>query len=59
MMKNQRRQKQLPQKTRDKKSGEELAKVLWYYNLIPNTIILKQKIVCPFHEDMNPSMVID
>lgn len=58
-MKNQKKQKQLPQKTRNKKSGEELAKVLWYYNLIPNTISLKQKIVCPFHEDMNPSMVID
>lgn len=58
-MKNQKKQKQLSQKKRNKKSGEELAKVLWYYNLIPNTITLKQKIVCPFHDDMNPSMVID
>lgn len=33
-----------------------LAKVLWYYNLIPDTTTLVQKIVCPFHEDVNPSM---
>lgn len=40
-------------------SGEKLAKVLWYYNLIPNASTIKQKIVCPFHEDVNPSMAVD
>lgn len=40
-------------------SGSELAKVLWYYNLIPTTDEAVQKIVCPFHEDVNPSMLIN
>lgn len=39
--------------------GEELAKVLWYYNLIPDVKILSTKIVCPFHEDVNPSMMVN
>lgn len=37
----------------------ELAKVLWYYNLIPNVYEQTQKIVCPFHPDVNPSMSVD
>ncbi|MBQ0112149.1 MAG: toprim domain-containing protein [Bacteroidales bacterium] len=37
----------------------QLAKVLWYYNLIPNTTTLSQKIVCPFHNDANPSMLVN
>lgn len=37
----------------------ELAKVLWYYNLIPNIYEPVQKIVCPFHPDVNPSMSVD
>lgn len=37
----------------------ELAKVLWYYNLIPNVYDTVQKIVCPFHSDVNPSMSVD
>lgn len=37
----------------------ELAKVLWYYNLIPNIYDPIQKIVCPFHSDVNPSMSVD
>lgn len=41
------------------RSGEELAKVLWYYNLIPDVASLNQKIVCPFHEDVNPSMIVN
>lgn len=41
------------------KQGEELAKVLWYYNLIPRTDTLSQKIICPFHEDVNPSMIVN
>lgn len=39
--------------------GEELAKVLWYYNMIPDTNSSNQKIVCPFHGDVNPSMLIN
>lgn len=39
--------------------GENLAKVLWYYNLVPEVITLKQKIICPFHNDLNPSMQVD
>ena len=41
------------------KDGEELAKVLWYYNMIPSTTSLSQKIVCPFHDDVNPSMTVN
>ena len=37
----------------------ELAKVLWYYGLIPTTDKAVQKIVCPFHGDVNPSLMID
>lgn len=36
-----------------------LAKVLMYYNLIYNVASLKQKIVCPFHDDVNPSLTVD
>lgn len=39
--------------------GTRLAKVLWYYNLIPSTTSLSQKIVCPFHKDVNPSMIVN
>lgn len=39
--------------------GLELAKVLWYYNLIPDTHTSIQKIVCPFHRDVNPSMLLN
>lgn len=42
-----------------KSDGENLAKVLWYYNLIPDTTSYVQKIICPFHEDVNPSMIIN
>jgi len=42
-----------------KSGGNELAKVLWYYNLIPDVSALTQKIVCPFHEDINPSMIVN
>ncbi len=42
-----------------RQEGEALAKVLWYYNLIPNTASLSQKIVCPFHDDINPSMIVN
>ena len=38
---------------------EALAKVLWYYNLIPEVASLTQKIVCPFHNDINPSMIVN
>ena len=38
--------------------SEEFAKILKYYGLI-NDFSQEQKIVCPFHEDVNPSMLID
>ena len=40
-------------------AGTKLAKVLWYYNLIFDTTSLSQKIVCPFHKDVNPSMIVN
>ena len=43
----------------ENEQGVNLAKVLWYYNLIPSTASLSQKIVCPFHEDVNPSMIVN
>lgn len=39
--------------------GKELAKVLYYYGLIFDTSCAEQKIVCPFHDDVNPSMMVD
>lgn len=39
-------------------AGEGLAKVLSYYNL-PVDKMGSYKIICPFHEDKNPSMVVD
>lgn len=39
--------------------GQRLAKVLWYYNMVPGISALNQKIVCPFHNDANPSMLIN
>lgn len=39
--------------------GTKLAKVLWYYNLIPDVNSSTQKIVCPFHGDVNPSMLVN
>ena len=37
----------------------KLAKVLWYYNLLPNVNSVTQKIVCPFHGDVNPSLLVN
>lgn len=39
--------------------GEELAKVLYYYGYIPDDTSEEYKIVCPFHEDVNPSMIVN
>ena len=39
--------------------GEELAKVLYYYGYIPDSDSEEYKIVCPFHEDVNPSMIVN
>lgn len=39
--------------------GENLAKVLWYYNLISGYSCESEKIVCPFHQDVNPSLIIN
>lgn len=43
----------------ENKNGEALAKVLWYYNLVPDVASLTQKIVCPFHNDVNPSLIVN
>lgn len=39
--------------------GKELAKVLYYYGLIPDTNSIEYKIICPFHNDLNPSMIVN
>lgn len=39
--------------------GTEFAKVLMYYGFIQSVYQYEQKIVCPFHKDLNPSMKID
>lgn len=39
--------------------GSNLAKVLWYYNLLPDVEIQNPKIVCPFHHDDKPSMLVN
>lgn len=39
--------------------GVELAKVLKYYGFISDVMQHEQKIVCPFHQDVNPSMKIN
>lgn len=39
--------------------GEELGKVLFYYGLISDVNEVEQKIICPFHEDYNPSMIVN
>lgn len=38
-------------------SGKDLAKVLTYYGYEPNLASGEAKIVCPFHGDVNPSMI--
>lgn len=39
--------------------GEELAKVLLYYGYIPDASSNEYKIICPFHNDLNPSMIVN
>lgn len=46
-------------KKRNNEAATQLAKVLWYYNLIPTPNVTKYKIVCPFHGDINPSLLLD
>ena len=43
----------------EKSEGEKLAKVLWYYNLVPAISSSTEKIICPFHEDANPSLLVN
>lgn len=40
-------------------SKNALAKILYYYGLIEDVGQRKQKIVCPFHKDINPSLIVD
>ena len=46
-------------KTKNNSDGTKLAKVLWYYNLIPDVNSYKHKIMCPFHGDVNPSLLVN
>lgn len=39
--------------------GKELEKVLYYYGYSYDGIANEFKIICPFHQDLNPSMKID
>lgn len=39
--------------------GTNLLKVLWYYGFIPTINSNVQKIICPFHKDVNPSLICD
>lgn len=39
--------------------GTKLARVLAYYGYVQSNVQSKVKIVCPFHEDVNPSMIVD
>lgn len=38
-------------------AGDRLAKVLFYYGFIEDDKISEGKIICPFHEDINPSLI--
>lgn len=46
-------------KTKMNPQAKQLAKVLAYYGLYQPDVSMKQKIVCPFHNDINASMLID
>jgi len=46
-------------KKNNNEDGTRLAKVLWYYNLLPNVNHYKHKIMCPFHGDVNPSLLVN
>ena len=37
----------------------EMAKVLRYYGFAPDIMETSTKIICPFHEDVRPSMKVD
>lgn len=41
------------------KAGDRLAKVLFYYGFIDSDELSQGKIICPFHEDINPSLIYD
>lgn len=40
-------------------AGKDLAKVLWHYGLVGNIVSESEKIICPFHNDINPSMIVN
>lgn len=39
--------------------NEKLIKVLQHYNIVDNCICEKMKIICPFHGDVNASLLVD
>lgn len=51
--------KQSSDKSLEKQKATNLAKVLRYYKLIYEVGNHRQKIMCPFHQDANPSMLIN
>lgn len=50
---------QKPSKAQNNEAATNLAKVLWHYRLVYEVGNPHQKIVCPFHQDANPSMLIN
>lgn len=46
-------------KNENDSEATKLAKVLWYYNLIPDVHSCTHKIMCPFHGDVNPSLLVN
>ena len=40
-------------------NSSAMATVLWYYRLLPIPTPATFKIACPFHHDMNPSMLVN
>ena len=47
------------QKVLNLSEGEKLAKVVLYYGLLESIFSSTSKIVCPFHEDYNPSLLLN
>lgn len=39
--------------------GDMLARVLYFYGVLQDVAAAEYKVVCPFHEDINPSMIVN
>lgn len=42
-----------------KNDGANLIKVFDYYDMLPENFSTQEKIQCPFHDDLNPSMIVN